>query len=168
MYRERYKSIDMSFYDYNAVSLQGKETEMSSFGGKVVVVVNTASKCGLTPQYEGLETLYKKYKDKGLVILGFPCNQFGNQEPGGEKEIQEGCLINYGVTFPMFSKINVNGDQAHPLFKYLKKELPGTLTKNIKWNFTKFVIDKDGKPVKRFSPTTKPEKMEAVIASLLN
>ena len=158
----------MSFYDFKAVSLQGKETEMNDFKGKVVIVVNTASKCGLTPQYEGLEALYEKYKDKGLVILGFPCNQFANQEPGGAKEIQEGCLINYGVTFPMFSKVDVNGDNAHPIFKYLKDELPGTLTKKVKWNFTKFVVDKNGQPVKRFSPTTKPEKMEATIAALLN
>lgn len=158
----------MSFYNFNAVSLQGSEVEMSSYKEKVVIVVNTASKCGLTPQYKGLEELYKKYKDKGLVILGFPCNQFANQEPGGEKEIQEGCLINYGVTFPMFSKIDVNGAQAHPIFKYLKKELPGMITNNIKWNFTKFVIDRNGQPVKRFAPTTKPEKMEEIIVSLLN
>ncbi len=159
--------MNSTFYQFKAKTLQGKEISMEQYKGKVVVVVNTASKCGLTPQYEGLEALNQKYKDKGLVILGFPCNQFGNQEPGGAKEISEGCLINYGVSFQMFDKIDVNGDTAHPLFKYLKKELPGFLISKVKWNFTKFVIDRNGKPVKRFSPTTKPEQMEAYIQSLL-
>lgn len=159
--------MNNTFYQFKAKSLQGKEISMEQYKGKVVVVVNTASKCGLTPQYEGLEALNQKYKDKGLVILGFPCNQFGNQEPGGAKEISEGCLINYGVSFQMFEKVDVNGDTAHPLFKYLKKELPGFLISKVKWNFTKFVIDRNGKPVKRFSPTTKPEQMEAYIQSLL-
>ncbi|QZT37074.1 glutathione peroxidase [Halosquirtibacter xylanolyticus] len=157
----------MKFYDFTARTLQGKELNMSEFDGKVVVVVNTASKCGLTPQYEGLEALYQKYKDQGLVILGFPCNQFGNQEPGGEKEISEGCLINYGVSFPMFSKVDVNGDQSHPIFKYLKGELGGWFGSKIKWNFTKFVIDREGKPIKRFAPVAKPEKMETLIKKLL-
>lgn len=159
--------MNNTFYQFKAKSLQGKEISMEQYKGKVVVVVNTASKCGLTPQYEGLEALNQKYKDKGLVILGFPCNQFGNQEPGGAKEISEGCLINYGVSFQMFEKVDVNGDTAHPLFKYLKKELPGFLISKVKWNFTKFVVDRNGKPVKRFSPTTKPEQMEAYIQSLL-
>ena len=159
--------MNNTFYQFKAKTLQGKEISMEQYKGKVVVVVNTASKCGLTPQYEGLEALNQKYKDKGLVILGFPCNQFGNQEPGGAKEISEGCLINYGVSFQMFDKIDVNGDTAHPLFKYLKKELPGFLISKVKWNFTKFVVDRNGKPVKRFSPTTKPEQMEAYIQSLL-
>lgn len=159
--------MNNTFYQFKAKTLQGKEISMEQYKGKVVVVVNTASKCGLTPQYEGLEALNQKYKDKGLVILGFPCNQFGNQEPGGAKEISEGCLINYGVSFQMFDKIDVNGDAAHPLFKYLKKELPGFLISKVKWNFTKFVVDRNGKPVKRFSPTTKPEQMEAYIQSLL-
>lgn len=159
--------MNSTFYQFKAKTLQGKEISMEQYKGKVVVVVNTASKCGLTPQYEGLEALNQKYKDKGLVILGFPCNQFGNQEPGGAKEISEGCLINYGVSFQMFDKIDVNGDTAHPLFKYLKKELPGFLISKVKWNFTKFVIGRNGKPVKRFSPTTKPEQMEAYIQSLL-
>lgn len=140
---------------------------MENYKGKVVLVVNTASKCGLTPQYEGLEKLYKDYKDRGLVILGFPCNQFGKQEPGGAKEIAEGCLINYGVTFPMFSKIEVNGDNAHPIYKYLKSELKGTFGNRIKWNFTKFLIDKDGTPYKRFSPTTTPDKLRSHIETLL-
>ena len=140
---------------------------MESFKGKTVLVVNTASKCGLTPQYEGLEKLYRTYKDKGLVILGFPCNQFANQEPGDESSISEGCLINYGVSFTMFAKVDVNGETAHPLFKYLKTELKGTFGNRIKWNFTKFLIDSEGKPLKRFSPYTKPEKMEKDILKAL-
>jgi glutathione peroxidase len=140
---------------------------MDSYAGKVVLVVNTASQCGLTPQYEGLESLYRTYNERGLVILGFPCNQFGNQEPGTEKEISEGCLINYGVSFPMFSKIDVNGDDAHPVYKFLKDKLPGSLGKKIKWNFTKFLIDRTGLPVKRFAPTTIPEKLIEDIEKLL-
>lgn len=156
------------FYSFSALSLQGKEISMEQYKGKVVLVVNTASKCGLTPQYEGLEKLYRTYKDKGLVILGFPCNQFANQEPGGEKEISEGCLINYGVSFPMFSKIDVNGDTAHPLYKYLKSTLKGgILGSSIKWNFAKFLIDKNGKPVKRFAPVTTPDKLVKDIEKLL-
>lgn len=151
--------MENNFYQFSAKSLQGKEISMETFKGKIVLVVNTASKCGLTPQFEGLEALYQKYKDKGLVILGFPCNQFANQEPGDEKSISEGCMINYGVTFPMFSKIDVNGDQAHPLYKYLKKELSGLFGGKIKWNFTKFLIDAKGNPVKRFAPVTRPEKI---------
>ena len=159
--------MTQKFYEFKANSLQGKEISMEAYKGKVVMVVNTASKCGLTPQYEGLEKLNKLYKDKGLVILGFPCNQFAGQEPGGEKEIAEGCLINYGVTFPMFAKIDVNGENAHPIYKYLKKELRGFPGSEIKWNFSKFMIDKDGKPFKRYSPTTKPEKMVKDIEKLL-
>lgn len=159
--------MEQKFYDFKATTLQGKELSMENFKDKVVVVVNTASKCGLTPQYEGLEAMYREYKDKGLVVLGFPCNQFANQEPGGEKEISEGCLINYGVSFPMFSKVDVNGENAHPIFKYLKKELKGTFGNNVKWNFTKFVIDRNGKPVKRFAPVTKPEKMKKLVEGLL-
>lgn len=156
-----------TFYNFKANTLQGKEMSMEEFKGKTVLVVNTASQCGLTPQYEGLEKLYEKYKDDGLVILGFPCNQFGNQEPGDEKSISEGCLVNYGVTFPMFSKVDVNGDTAHPLFKYLKSKLGGLLGSKIKWNFTKFLIDAQGRPVKRFAPITKPEALEKDIVKLL-
>lgn len=159
--------MDNTFYSFKATSLQGKEIEMKAYEGKVIVIVNTASKCGFTPQYEGLETLYKKYKDQGLVILGFPCNQFGKQEPDDEKSIGEGCLINYGVSFPMFSKIEVNGINAHPLYKYLKNEQRGLFGNFIKWNFTKFVINKNGKVVRRFAPTTKPEDMEDFIYSIL-
>lgn len=147
------------FYSFKAKSLQGKEISMDTFKGKNVLIVNTASKCGLTPQFEGLEKLYQDHKDNDFVILGFPCNQFANQEPNDEKSISEGCLLNYGVTFPMFSKIEVNGENAHEIYKFLKEELKGTLGSKIKWNFTKFLIDKDGKPVKRFSPVTKPEKI---------
>ncbi len=160
--------METGFYNLSATSLQGKQISMDSLKGKTVLIVNTASKCGLTPQYEGLESLNQKYKDKGLVILGFPCNQFASQEPGDEKSISEGCLINYGVTFQMFSKIDVNGDNAHPLFKYLKKELPGLLGGKVKWNFTKFLVDSGGKPVKRFAPTTKPEKIDKYLQKLLN
>jgi len=159
--------MESNFYQFKATSLQGKEINTESYKGKVILVLNTASKCGFTPQYEGLEKLYKEYKDKGLVILGFPCNQFGNQEPGTEKEISEGCLRNYGVSFPMFSKVNVNGENTHPIFKYLKNELKGFPGRNIKWNFTKFLIDKNGKPYKRFSSKTKPEKLRKDIEALL-
>jgi len=156
-----------TFYDFKAKTLKGKEVAMEEFKGKTVLVVNTASQCGLTPQFEGLEKLYEKYKDQGLVVLGFPCNQFANQEPGDEKSISEGCVMNYGVTFPMFSKVDVNGSTAHPLFKYLKSKLGGILGSNIKWNFTKFLIDAQGRPVKRFAPITKPEALEKDIVKLL-
>jgi glutathione peroxidase len=159
--------MNNQFYQFTAKSLQGKEIVMETYKGKTVLIVNTASKCGFTPQFEGLEKLYQKYKDKGFVILGFPCNQFANQEPGDEKSIAEGCLLNYGVTFPMFSKIEVNGENAHPVYKYLKKELNGVFGSKIKWNFTKFLIDADGKPVKRFSPSTTPEKIDKYLERFL-
>lgn len=160
--------MEDNIYIFNAKTLQGKEVSMKDFEGKTVLVVNTASKCGLTPQYEGLEELYKKYKDDGLVILGFPCNQFGKQEPGDEKSISEGCLLNYGVSFPMFSKVEVNGAGAHPMYKFLKKRLPGIFgTQSVKWNFTKFLIDKNGEPLKRFAPTTNPKDLEKDIEKLL-
>jgi len=156
-----------TFYSFSAKTLKGEEKSMADYKGKVVVIVNTASKCGFTPQYAGLEELNSKYRDKGLVILGFPCNQFGSQEPGSSKEISEGCLINYGVSFQMFEKVEVNGSGAHPLYVFLKKHLTGFLGGRIKWNFTKFVVDKNGKPVKRFAPTTKPENMEEFLLKLL-
>ncbi|MDD3096071.1 MAG: glutathione peroxidase [Candidatus Neomarinimicrobiota bacterium] len=155
--------MNPTFYDLSAQSLQGKTVSMGDFRGKTLLLVNTASKCGFTPQFEGLEAMYRKYKDQGLMILGFPCNQFGAQEPGDEKSIAEGCLLNYGVSFPMFSKIEVNGENAHPIFQYLKKALPGLGKADIKWNFTKFLIDKDGQPRKRFAPATKPEKVEVYL-----
>ena len=156
--------MDSNFYQFSAKSLQGKEIKMEDYKGKTVLVVNTASKCGFTPQFEGLEKLYEKYKDKGFVILGFPCNQFANQEPGDETSIAEGCVINYGVTFQMFSKVDVNGENAHPLFKYLKKELSGFFGQKIKWNFTKFLISSDGRPVKRFAPAITPEKIDKYLS----
>lgn len=156
-----------NFYDHSAKNLQGNEIGMDNYRDKVVLIVNTASECGFTPQLEGLEDLYKKYKDEGFVVLGFPCNQFGKQEPGDEKSIAEGCVVNYGVTFPMFSKVDVNGKETHPLFKYLKNELGGLLGSKVKWNFTKFLVDRDGKPVKRFAPITKPESLEKDIKRLL-
>ncbi len=159
--------MENNIYKFNARSLQGRKIEMESYKGKVLLVVNTASQCGLTPQYEGLESLYRNYKEKGFEILGFPCNQFGNQEPGTEMEISEGCLINYGVSFQMFSKIEVNGENAHPIYKYLKNKLPGLFGRKIKWNFAKFLIDKNGIPVKRFAPTTVPENLKNDIEKLL-
>jgi len=159
--------MENNFYQFSARSLQGKEISMETYKGKVILVINTASKCGFTPQYEGLEKLYEKYKDRGFVILGFPCNQFGKQEPGTEKEIAEGCLVNYGVSFQMFSKIEVNGPNAHPLYKYLKSSIFVITGKKIKWNFTKFMINSKGVPVKRFSPATVPEKLVNDIEKLL-
>ena len=157
-----------SIYDFTAKSLQGKDVPLSEFRDKVLLIVNTASKCGFTPQYAGLETLYEKLNGKGLTILGFPCNQFGQQEPGGAEEIGAFCQMNYGVSFPMFDKIDVNGPKAHPLYQYLKNEQPGVLgTKNIKWNFTKFLVDRNGKVVDRFAPMTKPEEIEKSVLSVL-
>ncbi|MBW8241164.1 glutathione peroxidase [Muricauda oceani] len=157
-----------SFYDFEANGLTGEKMKLDQFKGKVVLVVNTASACGLTPQYEGLEKLYQKYKDRGFVVLGFPCNQFGNQEEGTSEEIQQFCQVNYGVSFPMFEKIEVNGKKAHPIFKFLKSKLSGGLLgSKIKWNFTKFLLDKDGVPVKRFGPTSVPKEIEKDIEKLL-
>lgn len=156
------------FYSFTAKNLQSKEVGMDMFEGKMILVVNTASKCGFTPQFEGLEKLYQKYKEKDFVVLGFPCNQFANQEPGDEKSISEGCLLNYGVTFPMFAKIDVNGENAHEIYKFLKKQLNGTFGSRIKWNFTKFLIDRNGKPIKRFSPQTKPEKIDLYLEKIID
>ncbi|MDC7234779.1 MAG: glutathione peroxidase [Spirochaetales bacterium] len=159
--------MNETIYSFDAKSLKGEDISLEQYKGNVVLVVNTASKCGLTPQYEGLEKLYKQYKDKGLVILGFPCNQFAGQEPGDEKSISEVCLINYGVSFPMFSKIDVNGSEAHPLYKFLRSRLKGLGGDKIKWNFTKFLIDREGRPVRRFAPTVKPEALEKHILKQL-
>ncbi len=157
-----------TLYDFSATLLNNKPKNLADLQGKVVVVVNTASQCGLTPQYEGLETLYRKYKEQGFEILGFPCNQFGSQEPGDAKEITEFCQINYGVSFPMFEKIDVNGDATHPLYKWLKHSAPGLLgSEAIKWNFAKFLIGKDGAVIERFAPTTSPADMESAIAKAL-
>ncbi|MDH2394455.1 glutathione peroxidase [Providencia rettgeri] len=157
-----------TFYQLTARSLSGQLVSMADYAGKVVLVVNTTSHCGFTPQYGGLESLYKKYAAQGLVVLGFPCNQFGKQEPGNADEIARTCYINYGVSFPMFEKIEVNGAATHPVFRYLKNELPGLLGKRIKWNFTKFLIGRDGTPLKRFAPNTTPEKMETAIFAALS
>lgn len=159
--------MSQTIYDFKATSLKGEEISLDKYKGKILIIVNTASKCGFTGQYAGLEELYRKYRKDGLEILGFPCNQFGNQEPGDANEIEQGCLINYGVSFQMFAKIEVNGKNAHPLFIYLKKRLSGFFGSRIKWNFTKFVAGRDGKPLKRFAPATTPEKMESFIRELL-
>jgi glutathione peroxidase len=157
-----------SIYDYEANALDGKEVPLSDYRGKVVLIVNTASQCGFTPQYAGLEALYTSYQDKGLTVLGFPCNQFGAQEPGSSAEIGTFCQKNYGVTFPMFEKIEVNGNNAHPLWTYLKDEKPGLLgTKAIKWNFTKFLVDREGHVVRRFGSNETPESIKPAIEKLL-
>jgi glutathione peroxidase len=157
-----------SIYDFSAKTLQGKEVSLGDYRGKALLIVNTASKCGFTPQYEGLEKLYEKLRDRGLTILGFPCNQFGHQEPGSAEEIGSFCALNYGVSFPMFDKVDVNGPATHPLFDYLKSQQPGILgTRNIKWNFTKFLVDKTGKVVDRFAPLTKPGDIEKSIQKVL-
>jgi glutathione peroxidase len=156
------------FYKKEALDITGKKVVLSEYKGKVILVVNTASRCGLTKQYDALESMYKKHKDKGLVILGFPCNQFGGQEPGTEEEIQTFCSTKFDVSFPLFSKIEVNGSGTHPLYQWLKSEAPGLLgTEAIKWNFTKFLIDRDGKVVKRFGPKDAPKSFEKEVASLL-
>lgn len=159
--------VEASIYDYAAQTSQGERLDMRQLEGKVILIVNTASKCGLTPQYEGLESLYDQYKDEGLVILGFPCNQFGSQEPGSNEEIAEFCERNYGVSFPIMDKVEVNGDNAHPLYKYLKAVAGGWQNEDIKWNFTKFLISKDGKTIKRFAPTVKPSDLESDIEQML-
>lgn len=155
------------FYELSANNPQGRSVSLADYKGKVVLVVNTATQCGLTPQFAGLEKLYQDYKDKGFVILGFPCNQFGSQEPLANEVMEETCKVNHGVTFPLFQKIEVNGPGTHPVFGYLKKKLGGLFGSRIKWNFTKFLIDATGKPVKRYSPVTKPEGIEGKVKELL-
>lgn len=156
-----------ALYDFTAKTLDGKERSLADYSGRVVLVVNTASKCGFTPQYKGLQELHEAYADKGLAIIGFPCNQFGGQEPGGSGEIEEFCQVNYGVTFQMMEKINVNGDDAHPLFKWLREQKSGVMGNKIKWNFTKFLIGKDGQVIERYAPATKPEKISGDIEKAL-
>ena len=145
--------------DFSATAIDGQEIDLSTYDGKVVLVVNTASKCGLTPQFEGLQQLHEQYGEQGFTVLGFPCDQFANQEPGSEDEIAEFCQRNYGVSFQMFSKIDVNGDDAHPLFKWLREQKSGLLGNKIKWNFSQFLIGKDGDVIDRYAPTTAPEKL---------
>lgn len=158
----------MSIYDFEVQTMQGETRKLDSYKGKVLLIANTASKCGFTPQFAGLESLHEKYAERGLVVLGFPCNQFGGQDPGSDGEILDFCVKNYGVSFPMHSKIEVNGNQASPLFQYLKKEAKGALgTERIKWNFTKFLVSKDGEVLKRFAPLTKPEDIQDEIERAL-
>ena len=153
--------------DFSATSIDGSEQPLAQYIGKVVLVVNTASKCGFTPQYEGLESVYKEYVGRGLVVLGFPCDQFGHQEPGDEAQIEEFCKVRFGVSFPLFAKIDVNGSGAHPLYKWLRSQQGGLLGDKIKWNFTKFLLGRDGKVVDRYASTTKPEKITDDIEKLL-
>ncbi len=158
----------MSIYEFSATNIKGEEVKLSDYEGKVLLIVNTASKCGFTPQFEGLENLHKELEDQGLIILGFPCNQFGSQDPGADGQIEEFCQLNYGVSFPMFSKIEVNGSGAHPLYAYMKKEARGLLgSKTIKWNFTKFLVNREGQVVERYAPNDKPESIKADIQKLL-
>ncbi len=162
------KENSMSIYDFSVKDIEGKEVSMSKYEGKVLLIVNVASECGFTPQYEGLEKLYQTYKDRGLRVLGFPSNQFGKQEPKSDKEIFFFCQGTYDVTFDMFSKVDVNGENAIPLYKYLKKQQSGILwTESIKWNFTKFLVDKDGRVIKRYASSTKPESIKEDIEKLL-
>ena len=155
-------------YDFTADSLDGKPVSLRDYAGKVLLIVNTASKCGFTPQYEGLEALYQNYRERGLTVLGFPCNQFGAQEPGTAAEIGSFCQKNYGVSFPMFEKIDVNGEAAHPLYRWLKSSAKGLLgSEGIKWNFTKFLVDRNGNVIDRFAPTTKPEDLKSNVEALL-
>jgi len=155
-------------YDFSAKTLDGQDQPLADYKGKAMLVVNTASKCGFTPQYTGLEKLWETYKDQGLVVLGFPCDQFGHQEPGDADEIRNFCSLNYDVSFPLYEKVEVNGGAAHPLWKWLKKEKPGLLgMESIKWNFTKFLVDKNGRVVKRYAPTDTPEKIEKDLAAVL-
>ncbi len=160
--------MDNSVYDFEVTTIMGLPRSMGDYRGKLLLIVNTASECGFTPQYAGLQELYETYHDRGLEVLGFPCNQFGKQEPGSNEEIQHFCRVNYGVTFPMFDKINVNGANAHPLFRYLKNQAPGALgTKAIKWNFTKFLVGRDGHVVARFAPSVAPDEIGPEIETLI-
>lgn len=157
-----------TLYEFDAKTLDGKPVRLADFKGKVLLVVNTASECGFTPQFSGLEELYERYRDRGFAVLGFPCNQFGEQEPGSAEQIGAFCQKNYGVTFPMFEKIDVNGDAAHPLYKWLKQSAPGLLgSERIKWNFTKFLLDRNGQVKARYAPVTKPEQLAQDIEALL-
>jgi len=157
-----------TLYDFTVKDIAGKPVKLERYRGQVLLVVNVASQCGFTPQYKGLEALYQRYHARGLEILGFPCNQFGGQEPGTEKEIAQFCELNFGVTFPLFAKIDVNGEAAAPLYKYLKAEKPGLLgSEAIKWNFTKFLVDRDGKPLKRYAPNDTPESLAGDIEKAL-
>jgi glutathione peroxidase len=155
-------------YDFIATDIDGRERSLQEFAGRALLVVNVASKCGFTPQYTGLEALWRRHRDEGFAILGFPCDQFGHQEPGDAEEIKQFCSLNYDVTFPLFAKIEVNGAHAHPLYAWLKGEKPGVLgTEAIKWNFTKFLVDREGRVVKRYAPNDTPEKIDEAVTALL-
>ena len=156
-----------TLHDFTATSIAGDDVDLAAYRGKAVLVVNTASKCGFTPQYEGLEALHRRFGDDGLVVLGFPCDQFGHQEPGDEAQIADFCQLNYGVSFPMFAKVEVNGDDAHPLYRWLRSEKGGLLGDRIKWNFTKFLVAPDGTVVDRYAPSTKPQKLVGDIEAVL-
>ena len=161
-------SSDKTAYDFKAVDIDGRERSLREFEGRALLIVNVASKCGFTPQYKGLEALWRKRRDAGLVVLGFPCDQFGHQEPGDEAQIKEFCSLNYDVTFPLFAKIEVNGAGAHPLYRWLKGEKTGVFgTEAIKWNFTKFLVDRSGRVVKRFAPADSPDKIDTVVGDVL-
>jgi len=157
-----------SLFDLSARANDGKEISLKAYEGKVLLVINTASKCGFTPQYEGLEALYEKYKDRGLVILGFPCDQFAHQEPGSDSEIASFCKLNFGVTFPLMAKVEVNGKGTHPIFVFLKKKAPNAIGSTVKWNFTKFLVGRDGRTVTRFAPTVEPVTLEKDIEAALS
>jgi glutathione peroxidase len=158
----------MGIYDFSATNLDGEECKLDNYRGQVLLIVNVASKCGFTPQYRGLEELWRLYRERGLTVLGFPCDQFGHQEPGDAAEIRNFCTLNYAVSFPLFAKIEVNGDSAHPLYRYLKAEQKGLLgSESIKWNFTKFLVDRSGEVVKRYASTDTPEKIGRDIEALL-
>ncbi len=162
-------SVERSIYGFSAPLLNGRTVDLAEFKGQVLLIVNTASQCGFTPQYAGLEELYRLYNKKGFQVLGFPCNQFGAQEPGSEVEIAAFCEKNYGVSFPVFAKIDVNGPAAHPLYNFLKREKPGIFwTRKIKWNFTKFLVDRQGRVVRRYAPSFKPDSLAATVAELLD
>ena len=161
-------SAQSSVYDFEALSIDGKPAHLSTQRGKVMLIVNTASACGFTPQFGGLETLWEQYRDRGFTVIGFPSNEFGSQDPGSNDEIASFCQVNYGVSFPMMAKVDVNGDGAHPLWKFLKAEAPGLLgTQTVKWNFTKFLVGRDGKVIKRYAPQTKPEEIAGDIEKAL-
>ncbi len=167
-YNEEKGGTKMSVYEYSAKTIKGEDVSLDRFRGNVMLIVNTASKCGFTPQYKELQALYEEFNEQNVTILGFPCNQFGSQEPGKEQDIEQFCQLNYGVSFPMFAKVDVKGEHAHPLFTYLTEEAPGLLgSKGIKWNFTKFLVDQNGKVVKRYAPQTSPKDIKKDIEELL-
>lgn len=161
------KSMAVSVHEFKVKAMNGSEKKLADYQGKVLIIVNVASKCGFTKQYKSLQALYEKYRGRGFEILGFPCNQFGSQEPGTHQEIEQFCQVNFGVTFPLFAKIEVNGNNADPLYRFLTQNAPGLITDGIKWNFTKFLVDQNGKVVKRFAPQTDPESIAADIEKLL-